>query len=288
MSSELLVPLDGSKAAENVLPVAFTIAAACDLGIRFLEVLDPSVEGATGFAETRRSEEIFRAHAAELVERQDKEVPWTATCAFFNDAAETILSVANHCAMIALASHGRGGLRSALLGSVADRVIRGAHVPTIVVPALGAPPTLGTGPILVALDGSSQSTRTLPVARDLAARLGVGVALLESYLPNMVPVGPPETDYYPPNYIEELEAAINARLGTLALPGEETIARCSAPERAILEAGTSLDASLIALASSGKGLGRRIALGSTTSGVLHRWHRPLLIVPPPLEPTGGA
>jgi nucleotide-binding universal stress UspA family protein len=49
-------------------------------------------------------------------------------------AAPAILEEAQvrHCDLIALATHGRGGLRRMLWGSIADRVIRGASTPVLV------------------------------------------------------------------------------------------------------------------------------------------------------------
>jgi nucleotide-binding universal stress UspA family protein len=35
--------------------------------------------------------------------------------------------------MIALATHGRGGLRRLVLGSVADKLVRGGHLPVLVI-----------------------------------------------------------------------------------------------------------------------------------------------------------
>ncbi|MCA9854405.1 MAG: universal stress protein, partial [Dehalococcoidia bacterium] len=40
-----------------------------------------------------------------------------------------------------------------------------------------------------------------------------------------------------------------------------------------------VDSGLVVMASSGKGLAERIALGSTTGRVMHSLHRPLLIIP---------
>ncbi|HVQ47138.1 MAG TPA: universal stress protein, partial [Gemmatimonadales bacterium] len=37
--------------------------------------------------------------------------------------------------LVAVATHGRGGLRRLVLGSVADKVVRGAQVPILVIPA---------------------------------------------------------------------------------------------------------------------------------------------------------
>jgi len=47
----------------------------------------------------------------------------------------------------------------------------------------------------------------------------------------------------------------------------------------LLEASEEIDAALIVLTSSGKGLGKRLALGSTTDRVVHGAKRPVLVVP---------
>jgi Universal stress protein UspA and related nucleotide-binding proteins len=48
--------------------------------------------------------------------------------------ADAILNVARpeRVAVVALATHGRGGLRRLVLGSVADKLVRGADVPVLV------------------------------------------------------------------------------------------------------------------------------------------------------------
>jgi nucleotide-binding universal stress UspA family protein len=53
-----------------------------------------------------------------------------------HDAARAILDVAKaeHAFAIALATHGRTGVRRAVLGSVADKVVRGAAGPVLVCP----------------------------------------------------------------------------------------------------------------------------------------------------------
>jgi nucleotide-binding universal stress UspA family protein len=49
-------------------------------------------------------------------------------------------AVAAKCDLIALATHGRGGLARLLLGSVADKVVRGAAVPVLVHRTAAQPP----------------------------------------------------------------------------------------------------------------------------------------------------
>jgi nucleotide-binding universal stress UspA family protein len=57
-------------------------------------------------------------------------------------AAEAILGEAESQAnnLIALATHGRGGLKRLLLGSVADKIVRGAASPVLVCRPTGQDP----------------------------------------------------------------------------------------------------------------------------------------------------
>lgn len=53
-----------------------------------------------------------------------------------SSAARAVLECANETAvdLIALATHGRGALARAFMGSVADKVMRGATMPVLIVP----------------------------------------------------------------------------------------------------------------------------------------------------------
>jgi nucleotide-binding universal stress UspA family protein len=47
------------------------------------------------------------------------------------------LGVPDRVSLIAVATHGLGGLKRLVIGSVADKVLRGAHVPVLVVRPTG-------------------------------------------------------------------------------------------------------------------------------------------------------
>jgi nucleotide-binding universal stress UspA family protein len=66
----------------------------------------------------------------------------------------------------------------------------------------------------------------------------------------------------------------------VARPGEETVVAQGSPAAVIVEAAERLDAGLVAMASSGKGLASRLALGSVTERVMHTLRRSLLVLPP--------
>jgi len=119
----VLVGLDGSALAERVLGPALDLVrlvqGRCTL-LRVAEVTQ-AVE-ARAYLETiarRLHEEGIAVETRVIV------APY---------AAEAILEEADkrHRDLIALATHGRGGLRRMLLGSVADEVIRGTAIPILV------------------------------------------------------------------------------------------------------------------------------------------------------------
>jgi nucleotide-binding universal stress UspA family protein len=69
-----------------------------------------------------------------LARRYQRQTSGRVTCAVVNGpATDGILERARATAadLIALATHGRGNLKRLLLGSVADKVLRGAEVPLL-------------------------------------------------------------------------------------------------------------------------------------------------------------
>jgi len=96
MNSDLLVPLDGSKAAENVLPVAAAVSAAYGLSIRFLEAVDTSQRGPTGHPDPVRSEAMFREYTEDLAARHHLDRASWHAASVVGDPAEVILAAAEH------------------------------------------------------------------------------------------------------------------------------------------------------------------------------------------------
>jgi len=84
--------------------------------------------------------------------------------------------------LIALATHGYGGLRRWAVGSVADKVIQAAHVPVFLVRsragATVSAPALKRH--LVQLDGSDLGATALPSAVELARASGAELILLRA------------------------------------------------------------------------------------------------------------
>jgi nucleotide-binding universal stress UspA family protein len=170
----ILVPLDGSRLAEAVLPSAFAVAERCGSTVMLLHVLEHNAPD-TVHGEPHLSD-ITSAHRylAEVAERyQESSVP-TESHVHENLEHNVARSIAEHAAelavdLIALATHGSGGLRGFLFGSIAQQALRQTSVPVLLV----RPESSGTQHdsfqrILVPLDGTPQAQFALPVAVMLA------------------------------------------------------------------------------------------------------------------------
>jgi nucleotide-binding universal stress UspA family protein len=153
MYKRVLVPLDGSELAENVLPLLMDIAGPLDMAVVLLRVLEPAapmITEAGGYVvvddpERRRQDavEYLAPIAAGLRARGVK-----VDCDIrVGRAEERILAAARDVGadLIAMSTHGRSGLGRLLFGSVAEQVLRHADVPVFLLREPGrrsAPPRL--------------------------------------------------------------------------------------------------------------------------------------------------
>ncbi|HWP39410.1 MAG TPA: universal stress protein, partial [Tepidisphaeraceae bacterium] len=138
----MLLPLDGSALAEQVLEHAVALGAPMQAEYTLLQAIDPVILGyapaayAMGLDELiiEQSRAAAQAYLAGIAERLRAESLHVQTCITIGPPAAAILEYAHthQVDLIALATHGRGGLARLLLGSVADKVVRGASVPVLV------------------------------------------------------------------------------------------------------------------------------------------------------------
>jgi nucleotide-binding universal stress UspA family protein len=124
----ILVPLDGSAAAESVVPVVAALAPAFGARVHLLMVRSDG-EGLDG--------DYLQGVAARLHDAGVQDVSEEVVA---GHPAETITKVAGERRMklIALATHGWGGLRRRAFGSVTDQILHGAMLPVLLVRARAA------------------------------------------------------------------------------------------------------------------------------------------------------
>jgi nucleotide-binding universal stress UspA family protein len=142
---QILVPLDGSPLAEAALAPAAKMARLWKSQLSLLSVVHPVLLStdsqflvpAIYDAElTQRLCEAARADLERLAEDlRQQGVQAKAVVLVAGSTAASILELAHpdQVGMIALATHGRGGLKRVALGSVADKLVRSATVPVLVI-----------------------------------------------------------------------------------------------------------------------------------------------------------
>jgi nucleotide-binding universal stress UspA family protein len=158
MYKNILVPLDGSELAECVLPHVESIAKGCETqSVVFLRVVEPlpmpsGYDGATYFTkeDIKKATADARASAEkylkDLVAKTNyngvKIQPHLVVGIERKNVAEEVAEYAtkNGIDLIVMSTHGRSGISRWAWGSVADRILRSACVPVLMVRAPGCIP----------------------------------------------------------------------------------------------------------------------------------------------------
>ncbi|GAB3693011.1 universal stress protein [Halorubrum pallidum] len=147
MYERILIPTDGSDVAEAAVDHALDLAEKYDAEVHALYVVDiDSVNLSLGTEQVDRLRQGRFGEMEELKERADE-----ATGTVAERGEERGIEVVEHISggrphkligeyaedhdvdLIVMGSHGRAGVRRALLGSVTERTLRSTHVPVLVV-----------------------------------------------------------------------------------------------------------------------------------------------------------
>jgi nucleotide-binding universal stress UspA family protein len=139
----VLVAVDGSPLAEEALERAISLIGESTGEFILLRVEDAPIAAVSSTWISEATVRIREGYLEPLADRFRSPTRTVRTRAVVHhDPARAILDVAKeeHAFAIALATHGRTGVRRAVIGSVADKVIRGATVPVLV-----CPPASGRG-----------------------------------------------------------------------------------------------------------------------------------------------
>jgi len=154
MFNDILVPLDGSELSERALPMAQDLAQSFDATIHLIHVISRENEysAARGIESVMVAEleiDTVRRLNEDRLNRGRKYVDQvgsqlggagakveTQYAIKEGDAAQNIVDHVkdNHINLVVMSTHGHGGIRRLLVGSVTDRVIRSCEVPVLVVP----------------------------------------------------------------------------------------------------------------------------------------------------------
>ncbi len=183
---------------------------------------------------------------------------------------------------IVLGSHGRRGLARAVLGSVAERVVRHAHCSVLV-----ARPAPKPGVVLAATDLSDASMPAVVEGAAAAKRLGarlVVVSVLEWADPISVSAGsligvasPAPTVELQREVADALRVTLEQSLVRLGVQGEVRALQGS-PATEIVRAAEELGAELVVVGTHGRTGLARLAVGSVAERVIRSAHCSVLAV----------
>lgn len=289
-----LVPLDGTKLSESafaLLPLAKTLGFS---KVRLVSAWDnvwsekEAIQGRPA-GEQEEIAEKGRSYLAAYLNQHIAHVQGlgfeTETNVRIGRAAEEVLYVAQDADLILIATHGRSGIARLRLGSVADRIIREAPCPTLVV---GPNVNIDLAPfavkrVVLPLDGTELGEQALPLASWIASLTGAELDLIRCVSLTSVAYDP-SMGVYPVDLVSAMEDAVNAYLAEVAkrlAPKHKvnTLMRLGSAGELIIEHLSATKADLVVMASHGRGGVARAALGSVAGQVLHG-PAPVLIVRP--------
>lgn len=296
MYTKILVPLDGSPVAEQVLPYARSLAKALALPVELLRAVEPETVALYSDPKHGRYIDMVEADLKQrsLAYLKNLERPFfttsRVTCsAKIGKPAAVIVAgaAAQPGTLIAMATHGRSGVQRWLLGSVAEKVLHTAPNHLLLVRATEGTKTdeASLKTVIVPLDGSPVAEKVLHYACDVAKRMDLEVILLRVYaLPIMAFSS---EDYYTPNVAELLDEAkeeakryLEQKVAELKAEGIERIS-CKFLEGEsadqIIEFARKTPDNLIAMCTHGWSGFARI-LGSVTNRVVRHSGDPVLVV----------
>jgi len=146
MYSKILVPLDGSKRAEAILPYVESLAKSHNAQVILMRVIEPHSQYVNPMsAQPLLDPEIFRRETQEvetyLMNQQDKlyrkEISSRVFVAYGPVVEEIIKAAeAEKADLIAIASHGRTGLSRVFYGSVVAGVLHRIDRPLLIIRSL--------------------------------------------------------------------------------------------------------------------------------------------------------
>jgi nucleotide-binding universal stress UspA family protein len=138
----ILVPLDGSELAESALTDAFNLAHLNQAEVTLLQVISP-LDHLSGNGDLFIDEvwalqkEAASRYLKDVAKREECKNLKVHLIVEMGPTAETIIDYAHQgpIDLIVMATHGRSGLQHWVFGSVAEKVLRGADLPVLLVRA---------------------------------------------------------------------------------------------------------------------------------------------------------
>ncbi len=297
MFKSLLVPLDGSQLAEAALSAARRMAEALGAEVTLLHVIERDAPGAVHGDRHLTNPAEAEAYLAQTAQRAFPPGVPVATHIHTSAVADVAASITEHVGelgrpdLIVLSTHGSGGLKGMLFGSIAQQVVAQGHTPVLVVqPEGGATNDFACGKILVPLDGNPEHEEGICIAAELAQRCGGELYLLQ-VIPTVGTLSgeraatarllPGVTGALLDLQQAEAEAYLRGHCEALLESGQPVHAaiRRGDPVKVITEVAQQSGADLLVLSTHGLSRMDAFWSGSVTPRLASALHLPMLLVP---------
>jgi nucleotide-binding universal stress UspA family protein len=272
--SKLVVALDGSVESERILPLASTIARITGGELNIVRVIDDDAESA-------ELDAAIRQLASLSAEMGSVGLPLHTNVVRGDVVGQLLREIDRvNADAVLMTTHGRGGLKRALMGSVTEKMLEHSNVPVIALRSGGkAVDTIHT--VVVPIDDSLGSALALSAAKLLAGPASAHIELLH--------VVPPLVRYLRGRYIhpeweEETRARAEANMELLASSlrhiGFDAHGRAVIGQVApsIVATANEVRADLIVMTTSGYTGPVRAILGSVADEVLRTAEVPVLLL----------
>jgi nucleotide-binding universal stress UspA family protein len=280
-----LIPLDGTDLSESAFGLLPFLKAVGFDEVKLVSVWEHAWEEmelqGRREGELKEVDDRGRAYLDAYLAKQADRVKGmgfnVSTFIRVGKAADETLKVADSekADLILIATHGRDGLARFRLGSVADRIVRSANCPTLVIgPNVDvqlAPYALKR--VLVPLDGGALAEEALPLAAWIAERDGAELDLVRAVSLTPVTYDQSMGGVYPMDLLSAMEDAAKTYLQRMAqtyaskIKVSTSLLVGSAADQ-LLEYLKERPAGLVVMASRGRTGLVRAALGSVTDRML--------------------
>jgi nucleotide-binding universal stress UspA family protein len=286
--SHVLCPVDFSDISLRALHHAAALARWYDARLTVLHMVPiMPVMDVPPLVLDEKSRDEYRQQLRSFVAPVPADVVMDVRVEQAESVHEAIQAIASSTGvdLLVMGSHGRSGVTRILLGSVAERVIRQAPCPTMIVPArahdVAPDEPVRVGSILCAVDFSDNSLLAAEYAMNLAEEADAQLRLL-----HVVSI-PPD--------LEELESSFQSlrthvyterlrRLDAL-IPADAqsyssvlSAVRTGVVHREILAAAQEHSSDLIVLGAHGRGGFDAVVFGSNAARVVRAANCPVLVV----------
>jgi nucleotide-binding universal stress UspA family protein len=290
MYQKILIAVDESDCSRRAAQLGLGLAGQLGARVSLVHILNgspasPSQSASIGLTGARaRGQALLEEWQAEARRRG---LEAQTQLREMTRPAEGIVAAAQqeNCDLIVMGTHGREGLPYLLLGSVAERVIRLAPVPVLLVrSATAVSEPLEFRQVLVPIDGSELSNLALDQAKKLVGYLGAKLLVLHVE-PRALLLAFEVLEQHPEEQ-EKYRQQTRSLLGEAVkdFPEAEAIWREAGVERigdVIVKVAQERAVDLIVMGTHGRTGLDRLLLGSVAERVAHRASCAVLLVRQP-------